>query len=766
VIVGCAARARQRQRWRARGLRAIGLCAVALSFAACSNENVKRQHFENGVRLLEAKRYQEAVVELRNAVAADEAWGEARLRLADAYAESGQPELAYKTYVRAADLLPENPTAQVKAASYLLIARQFEDAAGRARRAIGLEPGNVDAHIVLANALAGLQDLNGALEELRAAIAADPARSQPYTALARLHVVQGSNAEALAAYAEALRLEPNSVAAHLAYANFLWTSGQQDKAEETFRKAYELDPKHLVTNRVLAAFYLASGRPQDAERHLRTVAESSQSATDRFALADFFINERRFADARELLTTMAGESATRAAAETQLARLEDAEGNVAAASQRLQRVLDRDPNYTPALMVQAERARRAGQWEEARAAASAAINSNPRLVTAYYVRGDAEMHTGRLAEAMKSFMEILSLDAKAVGAMVALSRLQLSRNLVDSAILYAEEAVSTAPGDADAHLALIRAWVARGDDARAASHLAGLLKSPTPPVEAIVLDASLRLKQGDTAGARQGFERALDADPLATEALAALTALEMRARNVAAARSRVEAARRADPNNLTVMTLAAKVALASGDRATADTLLRECVGRDTLQIACFALLAQLYQSQNRLAALIEEFDARAQKERSNVAARLVAAVAVHTTGDIKDAERRYEEILKLESRTALAANNLAAIYVEQGVNLGYAEQLATTAVEQLPSSGDLADTLGSIYVKLSRQSLAIKYFQQAVALEPGNPEFHYHLGLAYAASNETERARTAFRTAVRLNAKFTRAQEALSSLDR
>jgi cellulose synthase operon protein C len=647
-----------------------------------------------------------------------------------------------------------------------LIARQFEDAAARARRAVSLAPRNVDAQIVLANALAGLQDLDGALQHIREAIAADPARSQPYTALARLRVVQGSNAEAEAAYAEALRLEPGSVPAHLAFANFLWTGGQLAEAEQALRKAYELDPRHPVTNRVLATFYQAAGRHGEAERHLRHVAETSSSTADQFALAEFLITQKRFADARQLLTELASHSATKAAAETQLARLEDAEGRATAAASRLERVLERDPNYTPALLARAERARRSGQWEDARVAANAAVAANPRLVAAYYVRADAEMHTGRQADAMKSFMEIIRLDNGSVDAMVAISRLQLSRNLVDSAILYGEEAARIAPRDADVRLALIRAWIARGDDARAASHLAALLAEKAPPVEAVVLDATIRLKQGDVAAARRGFERALDADPLALEPLSALTALDLRARRVGTARTRVEAARRADANNLAVMTLAAKVALASGDPATADGLLRDCIGRDVRQIECFALLAHLHQSQGKLAALTEEFDARAQQDRTNVGARLVAAIAVHTAGDLKAAERRYEEILKIDSRAALAANNLAALYVEQGFNLEYAEQLATIAAEQLPANAEVLDTLGCVYAKRARHSLAIRQFQQAVALEPGNAVFHYHLGLSFAASEDAERARQAFRAAVRLNAKFTSAQQALSALER
>jgi Flp pilus assembly protein TadD len=162
--------------------------------------------------------------------------------------------------------------------------------------------------------------------------------------------------------------------------------------------------------------------------------------------------------------------------------------------------------------------------------------------------------------------------------------------------------------------------------------------------------------------------------------------------------------------------------------------------------------------------LVREFDERARRERNPVRDMLVAAVAVHTAGDLADAERRYEAILKRDPRAALAANNLAALYVERGTNLLYAEQLALSAAEQVPTNGNVFDTLGAVYAKRGWHPSAIRYFRHAVALEPGNALFHYHLGHAYAASDDRERARESFQTAVRLNANFSAAREALTSL--
>ena len=57
----------------------------------------------------------------------------ARLRLADAYAQNGDGPNALREYVRAAELLPDNEEAQLKAGNFMLMAGQFADARARRR---------------------------------------------------------------------------------------------------------------------------------------------------------------------------------------------------------------------------------------------------------------------------------------------------------------------------------------------------------------------------------------------------------------------------------------------------------------------------------------------------------------------------------------------------------------------------------------------------------------------------------------------------------
>ena len=248
---------------------------LAVLASACSDPEAQKQRaFENGNQYFEQKKYAEAIVEYRNAIRVDPRFGEARQKLADAYGFAGNAQAAFAEQIRAADLLPDNIDAQLKASAYLLLARQFEDAKTRVQRVLALDPRNTQGLLILGNALAGLRDLDGAIAQVEQAISIDPSNAGSYASLAGLKLADGERDQARAAYEKAVEVDPNSVAARLALATFQWGIGDLSGAEATFKAALALDPKHALANRALASYYMGTGRAKEAEPHVRTLAEA------------------------------------------------------------------------------------------------------------------------------------------------------------------------------------------------------------------------------------------------------------------------------------------------------------------------------------------------------------------------------------------------------------------------------------------------------------------------------------------------------------
>ena len=106
--------------------------------------------------------------------------------------------------MRAADLLPKDVQAQLKAGQFLLFSQQFEDAKTRAHNALALDRKSVDAQMLLANSLAGLKDLDGAIEEIEEAIKLDPQNTLGYAGLGAMKQAANRQDEAEAAFKKAV----------------------------------------------------------------------------------------------------------------------------------------------------------------------------------------------------------------------------------------------------------------------------------------------------------------------------------------------------------------------------------------------------------------------------------------------------------------------------------------------------------------------------------------------------------------------------------
>src|SRR5262245_18994055 len=172
--------------------------AIAAFTIACSKdpEVAKREYVRSGDAYAAKKQYSEAIIEYRNAVKQDPRFAEARSKLADAYFTVGDGGNAYREYIRAADLLPNDLTAQLKAGEMLLVGKRYEDAKARADAALALSPQDVDAQILKANTLAGLNQLDDAVKEVEDAIRRAPDRSASYANLGTLQMIRGERDKA------------------------------------------------------------------------------------------------------------------------------------------------------------------------------------------------------------------------------------------------------------------------------------------------------------------------------------------------------------------------------------------------------------------------------------------------------------------------------------------------------------------------------------------------------------------------------------------
>jgi tetratricopeptide (TPR) repeat protein len=742
--------------------------AILVVTTGCSKdpEVAKREYVRSGDAFVAKKQYKEAVIEYRNAVQQDSRFGEARAKLADAYFQAGDVENAFREYIRAADLLPNDVTAQLKAGEMLLIGKRYEDAKARADVALARVPQNVDAQILKANALAGLNNVDDAVKEVEDAIRRAPDRSASYANLGALQMIRGNRDEAEAAFKQAAAMSPKSPQGYLALANFYWADGRQDDAETQLKAALTVNPKDELANRALGYFYMGTGRAAEAEAPLKTFAEVTRDQAGKLTLSDYYVTVRRFADARRALEAVPqSDQQSYLTARLRLAGLDLQSGDRQGAYALVDEVLSKQPQNTDALLLKAQLLVNDGKLDEALAAVREAIAKDPRSAQAQYALGRLLVARREYPDAMNAFAEALKLNPNLGEVEMELAKLHFDAGRIDLAEQFARGAVTKIPGYAEAHILLAHIDLMKGRLDAAEQTLTALVKAaPGSPIIQTEF-GRLQLAKRNRSEARSAFERALSKDPNFVDALSALTQMDLEDKHVDVARARIDAALQRNGKNGRIAALAGETYSALGDHAAAEPALRQAIEADPGNLRAYGLLAQLLASQKRLAEGTREFENLAQRVPKSVGVQTFIAVLLHVQNRTDEARAQYQKVLEIDPRAAVAANNLAWMYAEEGQQLDIALQLSQTAKAQLPDDPSVSDTLAWVYYKKNLSESAIPLLEPLTRQVPNNPTYRYHLGLAYAQAGKDSLARQSLERALALKLPAPDAVQARKTLD-
>ena len=150
----------------------------------------KAAHMQRGDTYFAKEKYQEAVIELTNALKLDPKDARVHYKLALAYLKQGDLQHLQKAFhalEQSVALDPSLTDAQLKLGQLYLLANKFDEAQGKATLVLHGDANNVEAHIILGGAYAGEQDLHQAINALRTAIRLDPKLIGQYLNLAELY---------------------------------------------------------------------------------------------------------------------------------------------------------------------------------------------------------------------------------------------------------------------------------------------------------------------------------------------------------------------------------------------------------------------------------------------------------------------------------------------------------------------------------------------------------------------------------------------------
>ena len=213
-----------------------------------------------------------------------------------------------------------------------------------------------------------------------------------------------------------------------------------------------------------------------------------------------------------------------------------------------------------------------------------------------------------------------------------------------------------------------------------------------------------------------------------------------------------------------LLLLSARAHAQDRDLAGAEKTLRQVIAAHPNNTEAYGLLGQIFLQQKRLDEARLEFETRRRQNPRDVAAGTMVAQILYMQNRSAEAKKAYSDVLTLDPKAAVAANNLAWIYAEEGSNLEEALRLAQLAVEAMPDDAAAHDTLGWVYYKRDSAALAVREFDRSIELDGKSADYHYRLALAQVKAGQPQRAKDSLGSALRLNPNLSAASALLKNL--
>jgi tetratricopeptide (TPR) repeat protein len=305
-------------------------------------------------------------------------------------------------------------------------------------------------------------------------------------------------------------------------------------------------------------------------------------------------------------------------------------------------------------------------------------------------------------------------------------------------------------------LKLAEAYTAAGDAPKAAQLYQELLKKmPDLPglkerVRARLADAYLR--GNDPKGATKELEALIADDPTNAQAYYSLAILALEEKQPEKAIEHLSKAILLNPDAAPVYAELARLQISI--KKTSDALA-------TLEKAR-AKFPEMFQLEYLSGMAFSQQKAYPEALRHYIRAEVIAqatraewldkhfffdiAAAYERQGDHSQAEKYFEKCLQLAPDFPEALNYLGYMWAEKGVNLVRARELIEKAVKIEPKNGAYLDSLGWVLFKLNEPQNALDYILKAVELtEEPDATLYDHLGDIYAALNQLEKAREAWK---------------------
>jgi len=739
----------------------VTLC-VCLALLASGCGHSATQYLARGNQLFASGKYDDAIINYRNATKKDPKSGEAFYRLALALLRTNKVSDGYQSLLRAVDLSPDNIPAKVELANISLAAyRQnpkhpaalYDRAAKIADQLLASNADSVDG-LRLKGAIALTDNRAGqAVEFFRHALQASSGAPDVETSLAEALLRDNQPEEGQKEALDAIAHHPEFGPAYdLVYSQYI-LGKRWDDAESLLKLRISKNPKDAAAAIRLAGFYAGRQKPEQAEQTIDTLLARRDVFPEADLLAgDFHVATRSFDQA--LADYQRGLSRDKPREE--LYQLRSA-GVLAVLGRRdeglktINAALAKDPKNQTARALKTSillEMRGAQNLKDAGAIATDLAKEAPGNARIQLLSGQAALANAEFDAAAARFQQAARIETRSLAPHLALSRLYLLRRNFPAMLEQANAALALNNRDQNARLYRVMALTLTGSFATAETEAQQLAKdtSNARPVELQLGIIALGQKKYQVA--EEHFEKLYREGGQDVSPLAGLVSTLMAEKDSDRALALLEAQEKRTPDSLATEALTAATAQAAGKFDLALAELQKMAAQNPKSADVQIRIAALQRKQGNLLAAVEAYQRARQLDPQR---KGISAAIANTQGELGDtagAIENYRKALAESPDNAAILNNLAYVLAESGGDLKEASRLVTEGLRKAPDSPSLKDTLGWVELQQGNTAAALPLFSSLARKQPDNVTFRYHYAMALFRSGDRDGAKRELETAL------------------
>lgn len=602
----------------------------------------------------------------------------------------------------------------------------LEEAADSLKRFLAASPEHLPARKLYAATQLRLKQPDRAIETIDVALKQNSNDPQLLSLLGSAYMQKGDSAKGIDYLEKAVAAAPNAAALHTQLALGYIAAGESEQAVSQLESAVDLGGVSQA-DILLVLTHLQRNEFDKALKSAQALAKKlpNNPVPVNFAGAAY-LGKKDIANARKQFELALKYDPAFAPAHTNLARLDEAAGDAAAAKRHYQAILDKNDKDVGAMLAMARLADRAGNQEEALRWLQQARTKVPEALEPAVLLARYYLSHGEAPKALSVTQDISGRYPDHPLALEIVGEAQLANNQISNAVATFRKLVAGQPKSAQAYYLLTTAQVQNKDIKGAEASVSKALELQSDFPAGLVMLAIIKEQQGQQQEAVNVAHRLQKKYP------------------DAAAGYEVEG----------------DIYLKGGKVAEAAKAYENAYPRG----ASAALAVKLYQVRHGLgqANATEALEQWLKAHPEDMAVTMTLASAYQAEKRNKDAIVQYERALKKQPQNVVILNNLAWLYDDKGDSrsLEYAQK----AYDLKSDSPAIADTLGWILLRHGETRRALELLQDAVTHAPDVAEMRYHLAAALHKAGRKEEARVELERLLNEKQDFTGIESAKSLL--